>query len=389
MHVPRPLAALIVVILALGLLVGCSSSPTATTARETATTAAATGSDTTGTAKAATPELIEAGKVYAQYDGMTGEKRRAALTAAAEKEGELVIYTSMTSDIVDGVVQVFEDTFDLSVSVYRAGSETVLQRVIQESSANFQGNDVLETNAGEMIAANEQAVLAPYTGEARDKVIPAGLFDGWTATRINLFVPSWNTDLVKPGEEPKSWEELTDPKWKGKISMELSDSDWMLALWDYWAGTGKSDADIETLFRKMAANAKVVKGHTVQSELLGAGQFAVVVSNYSYITAKAAKKGAPVAFKPMVSPAFARPNGIGLMKNAAHPAAALLFTDWLLTEGQQVIADAGLTPSTISGDPSMAGVEVLPVPIEKLMAESDKWNALYEDILKNSEKAGK
>lgn len=381
------LALLIAGSLALGLLVGCSNSPTATTVQETTTTAA-TGSETTGTTEQAVPEQTEAEKVYAQFDGTTGEARRAALTTAAEEEGELIIYTSMTSGVIDEVVSVFEDSFKIDVSVYRAGSETVLQRVIQEASANYQGNDVVETNAGEMIAVNEQGVLTPYTGEARDTVIPAGLFDGWTATRINLFLPSWNTELVKPGEEPKSWEELADPKWQGKISMELGDSDWMLALWEYWASQGKSDADIEALFRKMASNAKVVKGHTVQSELLGAGQFAVVVSNYSYIVAKAAKKGAPVSYEPIVSPAFARPNGIGLMKNAAHPAAALLFTDWLLTEGQQVIADEGLTPSTLSGDPTMEGVEVLPVPIERLMAEADKWNGLYEDILKNSEQVG-
>ena len=95
----------------------------------------------------------------------------------------------------------------------------------------------------------------------------------------------------------------------------------------------------------MANGAKVVKGHTVMGELLSAGQFSVAASNYCYLVQRAADKGAPVAYQPFVQPVIARPQGAALMKSAPHPAAALLFVDWLLTEGQQVIVDLSLTPS--------------------------------------------
>ncbi len=117
----------------------------------------------------------------------------------------------------------------------------------------------------------------------------------------------------------------------------------------------------------MANGAKVVKGHTVMGELLSAGQFSVAASNYSYLVQRAEDKGAPVAYQPFVQPVIARPQGAALMKTAPHPAAALLFVDWLLTEGQQVFVDLGLTPSIEPEglkDP-LEGLEVIPVDVEQ------------------------
>ena len=101
----------------------------------------------------------------------------------------------------------------------------------------------------------------------------------------------------------------------------------------------------------MANGAKVVKGHTVMGEMLSAGQYSVAASNYSYIVQKAVNKGAPVAYQPFVQPVIARPQGAAPLKSAPHPAAALLFQDWLFTEGQQVFVDEGLTPSIEPAEP--------------------------------------
>ena len=68
-----------------------------------------------------------------------------------------------------------------------------MQRVLQESSANYQGADLIETNAGELNAMQQQQLLYPYEGALRDKVRPEGRKDGWTADRFNAFVVGWNT----------------------------------------------------------------------------------------------------------------------------------------------------------------------------------------------------
>jgi iron(III) transport system substrate-binding protein len=323
----------------------------------------------------------EAEKVYAQLQKLPDSKQHAALVKQANEEGALTVYTSMTSDIADDVIGEFEDTYDdLDVSVYRADSETVLQRVLQEQQAQFYGNDVVESNANEMLALDQQGLMSAYRGPARDAVSDLAKFDNWTGVRFNLFAPSWNTNLVKPGEQPTSWEDLADPKWDGKLSMELEDYDWYGTLHDYFVSQGMTDQEADEVFQQMADGAKIVKGHTVQGELLSAGQFSVVASNYSYITETLKRDGAPVDYQPMVEPVIARPNGIGLMRTAEHPAAAMLFVDWILTDGQKVMADLGLTPSVESMDP-FANAKVIPVDTDKLLHEGDQWSKEYEQIV--------
>jgi iron(III) transport system substrate-binding protein len=350
------------------LLAGCGGSPTATAPQAT------TGGGPTA-----------AEKLYAEVNGMTGQQRRDKLVPLAEKEGALDLYTSMTSDVADVVLKAFEDQFNVTVNLYRAGSETVLQRVVQEQKAGYQGNDVVETNATELFDLNTEGVLATYDGERRRMVPDAGRQEGWTATRFNLFAPSWNTKLVPKGQEPKSWEELADPKWDGKLSMELSDSDWYLTLYGYWKKQGKTDDEINKIFEGMAKGAKIVKGHTVQGQLLSAGQFSVAASNYSYIVEQAKAKGAPVDYLPFVQPVIARPNGIGLMKTAKHPAAAMLFTDWLLQEGQALLVKQGLTPAIVEGDDPLKDVEIIPIDVEELTKNGDEWNKRYDQVISNGE----
>ncbi|MDT5066792.1 MAG: iron(III) transport system substrate-binding protein [Mycobacterium sp.] len=327
---------------------------------------------------------------YEQYEALKGQDRRDKLLADAKAEGEVSVYTSMTSDVAEAVTKAFTDQTGVKVSLYRAASETVLQRILQESSARHAGADVVETDALEMAALGKEKLIAPYTGERRDLVGPEGQFENWTASRYNLFSPSWNTTKVPSGTQPTSWEALADPKFNGQLAMELSDYDWYLTLYGYWQQHGKSTAEIDQLFSDMANGAKVVKGHTVMGELLSAGQYSVAASNYTYLVQRAQDKGAPVAYQPLVQPVIARPQGAALMNSAAHPAAALLFEDWLLTEGQKVFVDLGLTPSIEPAglkDP-LEGLEVISVDVNKLLNEQKKWSDQYNALLEKSDKVG-
>lgn len=360
--------------LALGvavLVTGCGGSPT---------------SPTEAGAKASAQGPTKAEKLFTEVGAMSGTERRDKLVALAQEEGEFDLYTSMTSEVATAVADAFTEEFDVDVNLYRAGSETVLQRVLQEQKANYAGNDAVETNATEMFALSQEKLLAEYGGERRNMVSDAGRFEGWTATRFNLFAPSWNTKLVKAGEQPKSWEELADPKWDGKLSMELGDYDWYLTLFGYWKDQGKTEAEIDQLFTDMADGAKIVKGHTVQGELMSAGQFAVTASNYSYLVEQAKRAGAPIDYQPFVEPIIARPNGIALMKSASHPAGAMLFADWILEEGQQILVDQGLTPSINPGDSDpLAGLEVIPVDVKTLLDSGEDWSKKYDQVVSGGE----
>lgn len=257
----------------------------------------------------------------------------------------------------------------------------MLQRIVQERDANYRGNDVVENNAKEMAALNAEGVFAEYVGGRRDVVPEVGRYPGWTATRFNVFTPAWNNELIAKVGPPTSWEELADPKYDGLLSMEVGDFDWYLALYSYWQEQGKSEAEIDKLFADMAQGSQIAKGHSVQVELLSAGQYGVLASAYTNTVDRAKETGAPVDYRPAVEPLIARANGVGLMKTATHPCAALLFTDWILEEGQAVLAEKRYVPSVPQGEDPLKGIELLAVDIDRLLNENEKWSKKYEAVV--------
>jgi iron(III) transport system substrate-binding protein len=334
-----------------------------------------------------------ADKVYQQLNSLPADQQRAKAIDMAKKEGTLELYTSLTDELVGPVKQNFEKQTGVKMNVFRASSETVLQRALQESSANRSGNDAIETNFNEMGVLSKQGVLVDYRGSAFASVPESGRFKGWLADRLNIMLPAWNTKLIKPGQEPRSWEDLADPRFKGKLTMELTDSDWYENVTKSWQRAGKTQAQIDDLWHRIVANANVAKGHTVMAELLGAGQTAVDAMNYSYITQNTADKGAPVAFRSADGVAhtvgFARPQGVGMMKGAKHPAAAWLFNDWMLKEGQKLLVSLGLTPSVkVPGDDSLQGVTLEPYDVQGLIADTKTWDDRYDRLLRGLKQIG-
>jgi iron(III) transport system substrate-binding protein len=334
----------------------------------------------------AAPTGSGASHAYDAYANLTGQARTDKLVADAKAAGgELDVYTSNTdiAALVDG----FQATYpDIKVNAFRANSETVLQRALQESGAQKTANDVVDTNDFELRVLNSKGVLATYTGPGKANLRPDAVFEGWQAERFNAFVVGWNTAQVPGGQGPKSFTDLADPKWKGKVALEVGDWDWYASMHTYLTDEKRMPvAEVDALFQRIVANAKVTKGHTVQGELLSAGQFAVAASVYSHTVDNAAAKGAPVAWHPISDPVILRPNGFGLMAQPRHPAAALLWADWVLGPGQQVIAKSNRIPAVenVPGfqNPIPEGTPVYHVP-SSAISDSDKWNKAWDDLLR-------
>jgi iron(III) transport system substrate-binding protein len=373
MRKPRTLRAVTLTAGAVLVLTACGGNPTASSS--------GSGSGS-GSSESSGP--TEAEQLYEEIRALPAQERRDRLVEAAAEEDGLNIYTSMNADIIDEVAGAFEDEFDIEPSIYRAGSETILQRVLQESDAGFPGNDVVETNGSELGALQKEGVMAPcISQELIDQVPEAGQSEDWTATRFNLFAPSWNTDIIS--DPPTSWEDLADPKYDGQLALELGDYDWYMALSDYWLEQGKTQDEVDKLWADIVDGASVVKGHTVMAELMGAGQFGVASSNYTYIVEAAKASGAPVETQPYVDPLIARPNGGSCMKTATNPATAMLFMDWLMQEGQEVLASQEATPAITE---EKFDVELYPVDGDKLLESGSEWSDKYDELLAGAKEIG-
>ncbi|WP_236791037.1 ABC transporter substrate-binding protein [Amycolatopsis sp. GM8] len=328
---------------------------------------------------------------YAAYANLSGPDRTARLLADAKSEGgEVDVYTSNTDiqDLVDGFQAAYPG---VKVNAFRANSETVLQRVLQESSARKVGNDIVDTNDSELDVLSSQNVLTAYNGPEKQNLRPDAIFDNWQAERFNAFVVGWNTSLVPAGQAPKTFTDLADPQWKGKVALEVGDWDWYAAMHTYLTDVKHQPAaEVDRVFQQVVANAKVTKGHTVQGELLSAGQFAVAASVYSHTVDNAAAKGAPVAWQPGADPVILRPNGLGLMAQPRHPAAAMLWADWVLGPGQQVIAKSHRIPAAkqVPGfvNPVAGGTAVYQVP-QSVIQASGTWTKNYDDLLRGAPQA--
>jgi iron(III) transport system substrate-binding protein len=321
-------------------------------------------------------------EVLDAIDGLSGEQRTEKLVSLAEEEGgQLSLYTSMTSDVEDAASEAFGDAYDIDVSVYRADSETVLQRLVQEADADFHGSDVVETNGPELFSLSSEETLVPYESEYTQALVEGSTYDDWVADRFNKFVISYNTDEVSEGDRPASWEDLADPRWDGQLAMELEDIDWYKTLWEYWVEEdGKSEEEADQLFSDIAQGAIFVKGHTVMGDLLAAGEYSVAASNYSYLVQNIIEKGAPVAWEPPAEPVISRPNGVALVEGAPHPATAILFVDWILSDGQEVLQEFNLDPARADIATAPQSNEIF-VDLDSLSEELDEWTKRYEELV--------
>src|ERR1041384_4721215 len=172
---------------------------------------------------------VKPGATAADVAVYTGADRLQKLIAGAKKEGTLSIYTSLQTADIGKLADAFQKKYGVKVVPYRAGSEDIVQRVVQEARANRNTVDVMETNGPELESMHRenilQAVKSPYHA---DLIAPAILPHGeWVGTRLNVFVQAYNTNKIKKTDLPKTWEDLANPKFKGKIGIEQEDSDWL------------------------------------------------------------------------------------------------------------------------------------------------------------------
>ncbi len=179
-------------------------------------------------AAGAEPELRTVEEI-ALYQGHDRDLR---LLRAARQEGTLNLYTSINAEDLNKLIGAFEKKYGIKVNAWRASSEKLLQRVIAENNAAKQTWDIVESNGPELESMVReklaQKVYSPYKKDLIQEAIPK--HGEYLPTRLNIFVQAYNKNKVKPDEVPKTYKDLLDPRWKGRLGIEVEDVDWLAGL---------------------------------------------------------------------------------------------------------------------------------------------------------------
>ena len=265
-----------------------------------------------------------------------------ARAEAAKKEGKVVWYTSLALPSAEKVAKLFEAAYPgIKVEVHRTGSQRILQRVMQELQANIKNVDVVHTSdAGHFVLLKDKKLLARHTPAGVDR-FPAGFKDKdgyYYGLRATVNVIAYNTQKIAAAEAPRTWKDLLDPKWKGKMVTAHPGYSGVIAThvlalvhlygWEYFQALAKNQL-------------MLVQSAVDPAGVVASGERPVAVNGGDYTFYQSKKQGNPVeiVYPKEGVPLVVSPSAITSF--APHPNAARLFTDFGFTrEVQQVMADS-------------------------------------------------
>jgi iron(III) transport system substrate-binding protein len=311
---------------------------------------------------------VESTPQMARLARYAGADREQVLVRGAQKEGEVTLYAGTQINDMRPVIQAFTKKYGVRVNFWRAGREEILNRVVNETRSGRAGADVIEQSS------------LTLESPAFPTLMPAALAPHreWTAVSLDYVVQAYNTNLVKKSELPQRWEDLLDAKWKGRLGIERYNAEWLPAVVGQIGGEEKGVALLKEIVRKNGVSVR--KGYTLLTKLTASGEVPLALTVYSYMPEQLKKAGQPIDWFFLGGKALARPHAIGVTRRAPHPAAALLFYEFELTEGQKILAshDFVVTSNAIRNP-----VRELPLDLidpGEVLDRYKKWDGLYDEI---------
>jgi iron(III) transport system substrate-binding protein len=272
----------------------------------------------------------------------------AALIAAAKKEGEVTWYTTqIITQIGRPAMEAFQKKYGIRVNAVRGDSVELAVRLLNEAKANRMQADVFDGTTTSV--AIKKAGIALKLQPDATRQLPKEFWDSegyWVANNVYVHTPAFNTNLVPNGSEPKTWEDLLDPKWKGKMAWAThattSGAPGFVGLVLTEWGEEKGKAYLRNLAKqdivRLSGSARAVTDQAI------AGEYPIVLQIFNHQPLISKQKGAPIDWIAM-NPAMAILSVAGVTQGARHPNAGKLFVDFLISEeGQMLFRDNDYIP---------------------------------------------
>jgi iron(III) transport system substrate-binding protein len=301
---------------------------------------------------------------------------------AAKGEGEVVFYASMNLSEANALIGEFEKRYPfIKVKLNRSASEKLLTRVLTEARARKSFADVIQTVEFSMHIFGRSEVLARYLPQANSFYPKEFKQEGlWTTVYYNTYVTGYNTNLVSTRALPKSYDDLLDPKWKGKLMMEGTKAEWFAGMLQIM-GTERGLKYMRALARQQPS---AREGHELLAQLVVAGEGVFDVNIPAASVERMKERGAPIEWTAL-GDAPAIMVGVGVSAQAAHPNAARVFVDFLLSrDGQKLMQAPGrlVARSDLTNEQAamLKGVKIVPVNpglAERLDAYAKQLRAIF------------
>jgi ABC-type Fe3+ transport system substrate-binding protein len=294
-----------------------------------------------------------------------------ALIDAAKKEGRVVWYTTLIVDqFVRPVADAFEKKYGVKVEFVRANHDEITLRILNEAKAGRITADVFD-GFSQVVTLDRAGYVTHWTPEATAR-FPKQLFDPqgrWIASNLYVLTPGYNTDLVPKGTEPKTYEDLLDPKWKGKMAwssnVSASGAAGFIGVVLEHMGQEKGMAYLRRLATQNIAGVPVSARQLLDQAI--AGEYSIALQIFNYHPGISAAKGAHVDWIRM-QPALAALGVVGVTRPAPHENAAKLLVEFLTSsEGQNLFRAADYMPV----DPTIAPRD------PEIRPDGEKFKAIY------------
>src|SRR5258705_2503862 len=307
-----------------------------------------------------------------------GPDRPQRLAAAAKKESALTFYTSIPEKDMAVLVADFDRRYGVKVNVWRPTSAKVLQRAAAEARANRWDFDAAAISSPEMEAMHRERLLQEVRSDHHADLAPDAMpaHRAWVPQFLNVFVQAYNTALVRKEDLPRSYAELADPKWKGRLGVEASDGEWYCGVLKH---VGEERG--AKLFRDIVATAgwSVRSGHTLLANLVASGEVPLSLTAYSYRIEQMRNAGRPVEWFG-IDPVIGRVNGAGVSRRPPHPNAAMLFYEYLISDAQPLMVKMSYIAANTKIASPLRGVKVRFLDPRMPLEELDRCVKAFDDL---------